>query len=77
MGDPDHFRSALDHCAIGTGERFNEIEHIKFTEADLVKYRNIPLSAITDDPEGLAKVMIRLVAYTHNSRLWAPGTARR
>jgi hypothetical protein len=37
-------------------QKFNSIRGVSFTDADLTKYRSIPLAAIADDPEGAAKI---------------------
>jgi len=38
-------------------QRFNTLSNVNFTDADLSKYRNIPLSTIARDPDGLKKIM--------------------
>lgn len=40
--------------------RFNEIEGVRLTEADLAKYPSISLSTIASDPHGLRKVVAAL-----------------
>lgn len=37
-------------------QRFNSIQGINFTDDDLQKYRSIPLSIITSDPEEPSKI---------------------
>jgi hypothetical protein len=38
-------------------QQFNSVSNVKFTDADLAKYRSIPLGAITLDPHGVTKIM--------------------
>jgi hypothetical protein len=41
-------------------QQFNAIRGVKFTDADLTKYRNIPLSTIAVDPEGPTTIISAL-----------------
>jgi hypothetical protein len=41
-------------------QQFNSIKGVRFTDAELTKYRSIPLSTITSDPEGPTKIIAAL-----------------
>jgi hypothetical protein len=41
-------------------QRFGKVNGVDFTDADLKGYRNIPLSKIASDPDGLTKIMSSL-----------------
>src|SRR5262249_30996343 len=41
-------------------KQFNAISDVKFGDADLTKYRSIPLSTIAADPDGLTKIVAAL-----------------
>jgi len=41
-------------------QQFNAINNVEFTDADLAKFRGIPLSTITLDPHGLTKILAAL-----------------
>lgn len=43
-------------------QQFNEIEGVKFTDADMTKYRAIPLRTVAKDSVGPAK-MIRALEW--------------
>jgi hypothetical protein len=41
-------------------QRFNKIDNVSFTDADLTKYPSIPLTTIAHDPDGLNKLVSTL-----------------
>ena len=41
-------------------QKFNAVSNVQFADADLAKYRSIPLSTITLDPHGVTKIMAAL-----------------
>jgi hypothetical protein len=41
-------------------QRFNAIDNVNFTDADLTKYPSIPLTTIAHDPHGLNKMLTAL-----------------
>jgi len=41
-------------------DKFNLIDGVKLTEADLTKFRSVPISTIASDPEGESKLMSAL-----------------
>jgi hypothetical protein len=41
-------------------EKLNTIDGVNLTEADLTKYRGIPLRTIANDPDGQSKLLAAL-----------------
>jgi hypothetical protein len=46
-------------------QKLNAIEGVNLTDADLAKYRSIPLKVVTSDPHGAAKLLDALIWMQH------------